>query len=219
MIKALWNKKTFQRMFLNGIVEKLDIRNKTILDIGGGNKASSYHVILSKKNNKFISVDITDNCDYKVDLEKESLPFEDSSVEIIFCFNVMEHIFNYQHLLNEMYRVLKQDGVLYFYVPFLINKHADPHDFFRYTDNALCKLFTNTGFNSVEIKTLYGSGKNVHFSISWIISNNKLMYLGNFLNVVSGLLFNMIDALLNKFSTTKDINKKYILGIYMEIIK
>jgi len=212
-------KKTFQRMFLNDIVENLDMNDKIILDIGGGDKKSSYHQILSSKGNKFISVDISGNCDYKVDLEKEKLPFDDNSQEIIFCFNVMEHIFNYQNLLDEVYRVLKKDGEFYFYVPFLINKHADPYDFFRYTDNALIKLFENTGFENIKIDLSSGSGKNVHSSISWLISNNKLSILGNFFNVISGYFFYTLDNLLNKFNITKEINKQYIVGIYMECKK
>lgn len=216
MIKELWNKKSFHRIFLKNIVDNIDLNNMTILDIGGGNKNSSYHKILSKKGNKFIAVDISDNCDYKVNLEYGKLPFEDNSQEVIFCFNVMEHIFNYQNLLDEIYRVLKPQGKLYFYVPFLVNKHADPYDFFRYTDNALIKLFQNTGFQEIKIETLYGSGKNVHSSISWVISNNKLSYLGKALNVVSGVCSSIWDKVLNNFNLTRTINQKYILGIYME---
>jgi len=107
LVKNLWNKKTFPRIFLNNKVENLDLENKTILDIGGGNKKSSYHKILMQKGNRFISVDITDNCDYKIDLENEKLPFDDNSQDIIFCFNVMEHIFNYQNLLDEWLSIRK----------------------------------------------------------------------------------------------------------------
>ena len=219
MIKQLWNKKSFHRIFLNTKVENLDIENTTILDIGGGEKKSSYHAILINKGNKFISIDVTDNCDIKVNLEVQRLPFEDNSQDIVFCFNVMEHIFNYQNLLDEIYRVLKKDGKFYFYVPFLVNKHADPYDYFRFTDNALIKLFTSTGFKDIEVKLLSGSGRNIHSSISWIISNNKLLILGNIFNIVSGISFYLFDKLLNNFEITKKINKKYILGIYMECYK
>ena len=216
MIKELWNKKSFHRIFLNNIIENLNIENKKIIDIGGGDKNSSYHKILSQKGNKFISIDISDNCDYKVNLEYEKLPFDDNSQDVIFCFNVMEHIFNYQNLIDEIYRVLKPNGQLYFYVPFLVNKHADPYDFFRYTDNALIKLFQNTGFQNINVETLYGSGKNIHSSLSWVISNNKLFYVGRMLNVISGICSSFWDKVLNKFHLTRTINQKYILGIYME---
>ena len=219
MIKGLWNKKTFPRMFLNGKVENLNILDKNIVDIGGGDKKSSYHTILKEKGNKFISIDITEDCDFKIDLESDKFPFEDNSQDIIFCFNVMEHIFNYQHLLNEMYRILKQDGKIYFFVPFLVNKHADPYDFFRYTDNALDKLFLNTGFKNIQIETLFGSGKNVHSSMSWIISNNKLFAFGKVLNIFSGVIAETIDKFLNSFNKTRTINKKYILGIYLTASK
>ena len=219
MIRGLWNKKTFQRIFLNDIVENLDIKNETILDIGGGNKNSSYHAILALKGNRFISVDMTSNCDYRINLEEEELPFDNDSQNIIFCFNVMEHLFNYQNLVDEIYRVLKKDGKLYFYVPFLINKHTNPHDYFRYTDDALSILFSKIGFNSIDMDICYGSGKMVHSTLSWLLSNHYLLKVGNVLNVLSGIFFASIDFLLNLFDRTRKINKNFILGIYMECKK
>lgn len=215
MIKELWNKKSFQRMFLNDKVENLDIENKMILDIGGGDKKSSYHKILRNKGNEFISVDITDSCDYKVDLEIQRLPFEDNSQEIIFCFNVMEHIFNYQNLLDEIYRVLKEDGKFYFYVPFLFHRHAHPYDYFRFSDAALEKLFFNTGFNVIQKELNYGIGKNIFQNLLWIFTSAKLFIIGRILNVIAGIALYSFDLFLNMFNKTNEINKNYTIGTYL----
>ena len=46
------------------------------------------------------------------DLNKETLPFEDSSFDAVACLDVIEHLVNPTHLIKEIRRVIKQDGVL-----------------------------------------------------------------------------------------------------------
>lgn len=219
MIKALWNKKTFQRIFLNQMMGTLAISDSNIVDIGGGDKNSSYHTLLSKKGNQFISIDMTKNCDYKLDLENAELPFSDNSVEVVFCFNVLEHIFNYQQLLDEVYRVLKKDGHFYLYVPFLMNKHSDPYDYFRYTDTALIKLFEATGFKYLKLQCSFGSAKSVHSSISWLIGNSRFSIFGNVLNVLSGIICYCFDKILDCFDSTRVLNRRFLLGVFIECRK
>lgn len=51
------------------------------------------------------------------DIEKESLPFEDNSVDEIACYEVLEHLENLIFAMNEMWRVLKPKGILKGWVP------------------------------------------------------------------------------------------------------
>ena len=50
-----------------------------------------------------------------------------------------------------MRRILKEGGALIGFTPFLIRYHPDPHDFFRYTDEALKNILTEAGFKNVEV--------------------------------------------------------------------
>jgi len=47
-----------------------------------------------------------------LDLEKESLPFEDKMFDLVTLLEVIEHIRNKKHLLSEIHRVLKVNGHL-----------------------------------------------------------------------------------------------------------
>jgi ubiquinone/menaquinone biosynthesis C-methylase UbiE len=53
----------------------------------------------------------------QINLETDALPHEDDSVEYIKALDVLEHIANLKHLLNECHRVLKNYGELYVEVP------------------------------------------------------------------------------------------------------
>jgi ubiquinone/menaquinone biosynthesis C-methylase UbiE len=66
-----------------------------------------------KRIDGFLNVDgdINVSPDYLVDLEKDKLPFEDSSVSEIVAEHILEHITNFIPLMKEIYRVC-EDGAL-----------------------------------------------------------------------------------------------------------
>ncbi len=51
------------------------------------------------------------------DLEK-GLPFRDESIDHVFAVHVLEHLRDLIHLMNEVHRVLRPDGVLHVLVPY-----------------------------------------------------------------------------------------------------
>lgn len=84
------------------------------LDLGGG------------KNNipGYVNVDkYPEYADVLVDLE-EGLPFADRSIDVINSAHLFEHINNFIPLMNECWRVLKDDGFLMASVPLYPGKEA-----------------------------------------------------------------------------------------------
>jgi len=47
---------------------------------------------------------------YTIDVDSEPLPFEDGTFDFVFCGEIIEHLFDPDHLLSEVYRVLKTKG-------------------------------------------------------------------------------------------------------------
>lgn len=47
-----------------------------------------------------------------LDLEDEDFPLEDNSFELVTLLEVIEHIRNKEHVISEIYRVLKPNGIL-----------------------------------------------------------------------------------------------------------
>ena len=46
----------------------------------------------------------------QLDIDQNPFPFADKYFDLIYCGEVIEHLFNPDHLLREIYRVLKPDG-------------------------------------------------------------------------------------------------------------
>lgn len=52
-----------------------------------------------------------------IDLDNKDLPFKDGSFEGVYCGEVIEHVYDTDHLLDEIYRVLKKEGILVLTTP------------------------------------------------------------------------------------------------------
>jgi SAM-dependent methyltransferase len=94
--------------------------------------------------------------DISCDISKP-LPLEDSIFDTILLSDVLEHIFEPECILNESYRLLKSNGVLFLNVPFLYWIHENPYDFYRYTEFALKQLASKSGFTIEIIEIVGGS--------------------------------------------------------------
>lgn len=65
------------------------------------------------------------------------------------CTEVLEHVEDYQTLVNEVYRVLKPGGSAIFTIPWSARYHYIPYDYFRYTPSSLQKIFSK--FKDLQI--------------------------------------------------------------------
>jgi len=86
----------------------------------------------------------------------EKLPFPENTFDTIILSDVLEHIRNPELLWFEMYRILKNEGILILNVPFFYWLHEIPNDFFRYTEFALKHFAQKSGFEIIELKALGG---------------------------------------------------------------
>jgi len=80
-----------------------------------------------------------------------SMPFANKSFDAVVAIEVLEHILEFDEVLNECSRVLSDSGRMILSVPFMFPYHPDPYDFARYTPDYLNAYFLRYGFKSIDI--------------------------------------------------------------------
>lgn len=204
ILKEIIKGKSLARALFNAELptNKVDGR---VLDVGGG-KHQDYLEFLEKSEDVFVeTVDIAlkGQEGRVVDFEKDPLPFGEATFDHVLVFNVLEHIYNYLFLTKEMLRVLKDNGQLVGFVPFLVNYHPDPHDYFRYTKEALQKILEGSGFRNVQVKEV-GRGP---FAVNY---NNLALSLPLVVRVVLFPFYYFADKVF--LSLRPKVRARYPLG-------
>lgn len=135
------------------------IATGTILDVGGGVRQEYLGYMVRHETAEIVTVDFKQDqaSGRRIDLETDALPFDKGTIDQVLCFNVLEHIYHHAFLVGEMARVLKPGAELIGFVPFLMNYHPDPKDYFRYTNEALVHILSDAGFTNIEV-TAVGRG-------------------------------------------------------------
>jgi predicted SAM-dependent methyltransferase len=95
------------------VTSNCSLTNFIQLDVGCGNDKRFGYIGIDKENF---------GQEYILDVEKEVLPFLDSSIDEIFCQHLLEHLTNPMFAINEFWRVLKPGGELIIIVP---HKNSD----------------------------------------------------------------------------------------------
>ena len=116
-----------------------------ILEIGAG--PVSYKSLF--RGSKVVSVDIVEGNNVDEIGDVTNLKYRSSVFDVILCFNVLEHVYDYRKAVSEMYRVLKLGGCAAIIVPFLYPVHDPPGDFYRFTEYSLERMLS--GFADVKI--------------------------------------------------------------------
>ncbi|MCB9805877.1 methyltransferase domain-containing protein [Candidatus Nomurabacteria bacterium] len=156
-LKSIWQGKTILRTKMHQALETFSISGE-VVDVGGGRSPEYFKHFKSTTNANVTPVDLSlkNQEGITLDLETDNLPFDDDSTDFVLMFNLLEHIYNYRHVVGETYRILKTSGQLIGFVPFLIQYHPDPHDYFRYTKESLRKILKEAGYIHIEIKEVGG---------------------------------------------------------------
>lgn len=145
------------------------------------------------------------------DVEKKPLPLNDSSVDIVFMFEVLEHFsIDPAFVISEVNRVLKTGGIFLISTPNAINSYAtlrillgknpvnEPYNGVDgnrhnrlYSPDELIKLATNFGFEMLTCKTA-NTQKSLFYKISQtfscIIDFFNLFRLKNFYSYRGGII-------------------------------
>lgn len=160
-----------------GITKNNIFSGEKVLHFGSGNKK-----LLGS-----ISVDVLDlpNVDVVHDLDEYPWPFEDSSFDLIYGHNALEHLSNIVDVMNEIHRLLKPSGRLVVTVPYFrsVDAFGDPTHKHFFTSGTLdCVVDSGTTISSYEYTNK--RFKKIGFWYGWpqSSSNPLVRFFKNFIS-------------------------------------
>ena len=137
------------RLIHNYFLNNIEIKGLTI-DFGSEtekNSNMSYMDHIKHDSATIKKANLLKEVDIKIDLEKK-LDQKNDSYDSVILFNTLEHIENYHNLISEIHRILKINGKLEIFVPFMVGYHPDPKDIFRPTHFYLEKILSDLNFKT-----------------------------------------------------------------------
>ena len=145
-----------QRDFRDHIIKSIS-NEDCVLDVGKAMREKFNHI----KCKKIETLDVNDYGDYPdiiFDLCSNNINTLENKYDKIICIAILEHVYNPFDAVKNLFKMLKPDGLIYGYVPYLYHYHAPKdlkfQDYFRFSKDALAYLFKD--FNEVELFPVRG---------------------------------------------------------------
>jgi SAM-dependent methyltransferase len=135
--------------FISYCATKYDTENTLLLDIAPQIHEGAKHSF-KKTTIKTLDIDQRSGANFIADICKDNselLP--DQTFDFIVCTEVLEHTIQPFHAVTEMYRLLKNGGLIFLTVPFNFRIHGPLPDCWRFTEHGLRVLFSN--FKIIEL--------------------------------------------------------------------
>ena len=211
-----FSKKSLNRIFQQLFSKEIQLDGR-IVEFGSKKNSSksfiNYLQIIDKEN--VVYADKQDNQDSNIkneNLEKK-LSFEDKSFDNVVVFNVLEHVYDIDNAIKEIYRSLDLKGKIVGSTPFIHRVHYAPEDFNRYSEQFFNKLLKQNNFENIFIKE-YGFGP---FTAAYAMIFDYTKYIP-FLNNVILTFSILIDLTIGLFTKT-DLKKIYPISICFSATK
>ncbi|MDB6123739.1 MAG: Methyltransferase type 11 [Pedosphaera sp.] len=163
----------------------------TLLDLGSSEGETLRHIAELRPDLQLFATDIAGyperypkNCQFhRGDLQREKLPWADASMSAITCMHLVEHLTDLTLLVQEVKRLLKPGGQVYFETPhpksltiaspkgkgagtFTLNFYDDPTHVKPVAIGALAQLLRQDGLDIIKSGT----------SRNWIFAGSHLIY-------------------------------------------
>jgi SAM-dependent methyltransferase len=155
IIKTL-NKISPFRAVQYDFLKKTDFEGN-LLDFGGGDDALYRHYISGSSEGfsyQSINIDPVIKPTWLVGVGEE-LPCKDENFDCVLSLNTLEHVFEAEMVINQLYRILKKDGKLVLSTPFMFRIHGHPDDYFRPTPSWFQTVLSSAGFKDIKITRLW----------------------------------------------------------------
>tara|TARA_Y200000002_G_C22612161_1_gene634311 strand:+ start:253 stop:1212 length:960 start_codon:yes stop_codon:yes gene_type:complete len=200
--------------------------NPKVLIIGSGTRGNGTSFLYETKNLEIYGQDIygSENVDFISDAHY--LPLASEQFDGILIQAVLEHVVEPTKVVSEIYRLLKDNGVIYAETPFMQQVHEGAYDFNRYSVLGHRYLFKK--FEMLKMGGLGGSEVVLTWAVKYFIwSVFRIRILAKLIGFIFSILLRPFSFLISKSSMHDSSSGTFFLGIkkkgfalsQMELIK
>jgi uncharacterized protein YbaR (Trm112 family)/SAM-dependent methyltransferase len=186
-----------------------------VLVIGGRIVGQGMQSFLDSNGIDFIETDVGFGPRTRVICDARDLPFSDQRFDAVIAQAVLEHVADPVRCVDEIHRVLKDDGLVYAETPFMQQVHAGAYDFTRFTHLGHRRLFRK--FDEIVSGTVGGPATVLawsyeYFFLSFATSRLWRKALAAFARC-TGFWLKYLDRLfVNKPGAYDGVSGNYFLG-------
>jgi SAM-dependent methyltransferase len=186
-----------------------------VLDVGCGNKP--YQTWFGDVA-EYVGLDVVPGPDVDIVItQDEPWPVQDRYFDVLLSTQVIEHVDSLEFALEQMTRVIKEEGVVILSFPFLYNVHGAPYDYRRFTHYGAAKLLP--GYEILHLEAQGGIGSTlVILFLNWIetaLSRNAITRILKGLLmpifIVLSFFLNLLGLMLDRLDLTEAFYSNVLL--------
>jgi SAM-dependent methyltransferase/uncharacterized protein YbaR (Trm112 family) len=136
-----------------------------VLIIGGSILGDGIQQFVLDERLILVESDVSFGPRTQIIFDAHNIPFPDNFFDCVILQAVLEHVVDPFNCVQEVYRVLKMDGLVYAETPFMQQVHMGKYDFHRFTHLGHRRLFRN--FTEIESGAVNGPG----MALAWAYSH------------------------------------------------
>ncbi|PIG94124.1 methyltransferase domain-containing protein [Gloeocapsopsis sp. IPPAS B-1203] len=208
-LKGKQNYKKFAQMLLQQNMKS------RVLVIGGSVLGEGMDALLSFPEIEFVESDVCFGSRTALISDAHDIPFDDNSFDGVIIQAVLEHVVDPNRCVEEIHRVLKDDGLVYSETPFIQQVHLGKYDFTRFTHLGHRRLFKK--FEEVCSGAACGSAMALawsyqYFLLSFVKGHKARMLVKAFARITSFWLKYFDYYLINQPGTFDAASSYYFMG-------
>ena len=191
-------------------------KDSKILIVGGGtlgSGADNFFSVCKKKSIQIESIDVYLSQNITAIADAHYLPYKNESYELVIIQAVLEHVINPNRVVNEIYRILVEDGMVYAETPFMQCVHEGPYDFTRFSHSGHRWLFRK--FKEISSGAHHGAFSSSLFILSYAVSG---LVRSKTIGIIIRILFTRLSKVLDYINDNKS-NIDVACGTYFLGIK
>lgn len=138
-----------------------------VLILGGSVLGRGMKKFANNTSIDFVHSDVSFGPKTEIVLDAHAIPYTEQSFDAVIAQAVLEHVIDPQQCVQEVWRVLKPDGLVFSATPFMQQVHGGAYDFTRFSRGGQRKLFDR--FIEIQSGPSAGSGSVMAWSYQYLL--------------------------------------------------